>query len=800
MEEADTSPSLSLKSPGKAISPAAGRFHPRDHRQGRAGERILLDWSFMPQVRLLSGVLAACLFGVSCKASPADHVKRAEGYVAAKQYAEAIVEYRVALQQDAKFGEARLKLADLLAQQGDVQNAYREYLRAADTMPDNDEAQLKAGAMLLMANQFAEAKTRAENVLSKGRRNPAALMLLGNALAGLNDVSGAFERLNEAIEADPASGPAYSNLGALQLARGDQRRAEASFKKAINADPKSGAARVALASFYRSQRRDKEAEEILKEAARLEPKNVQVNSNLVELYIRTGRARQAEAPLKAIVDVMQNADAKFALAEYYLRTERPADAVVILKTLAASRDTYALATARLAAVDYQQGRNADAHSAVDEVLRREPNQRAALLLKGQLLLKERKFDAALGFLKSAAAADPARATEPNLAIASVYIAKGQLEDAQDIYKQVLIRDPRSLSAQVGLAQIHASKGEYRAAAELARAALASNPNHATARLTLARTLIASGDNAGAEKEIHLLQDKLPMSASVEVQLGSLLLARNDRSAAKAAFVRALTLGADSPEAVAGLIGVDLSSGNRAAAIKRLEARLHEAPNDKNTWFLASHLYFSLKDFEQAELALRKTIELDPSNMSAFAMLGGIYGAQGKLDDARRQFERWAAQQPRSVVARTMVAILLEKQDRQADARKTYEKILEIDPHAAIAANNLAYRYAESAGNLDVALQLAQTAQSQLPDEPEFNDTLGWVYLKKDNTDKAVEFLQHAIDKNPKSAQFHYHLGLAYAKQGEDSKAIAALKQALAINPSFAGAAEAKRTLADLEIQ
>ena len=759
----------------------------------------MLNWSLMSQVRLWC-LLAACLLGLSCKASPSDHVKRAEQYVAERKYTEAIIEYRAALQQDAKFGEARLKLADLQVQQGDVPNAYREYLRAADTMPDNEEAQLKAGAMLLMANQFAEAKTRAENVLRKSRRNPAALMLLGNALAGLNDVSGAFERLGEAIEADPASGPAYSNLGALQLARGDQRRAEASFKKAINADPKSGAARVALANFYRSQHRDKEAEEELREAAHLEPKNVQVNSNLVELYIRTGRARQAEAPLKAIVDVMQNADAQFALAEYYLRIERPADAVAILKKLAASRDTYALATARLAAVDYQQGRTADAHAAVDEVLRREPNQRAALLLKGQLLLKERKLDAALVFLKSAAAADPARATEPNLVIASVYIAKGQLEDAQDLYREVLTRDPRSLQAQIGLAQLHAAKGEYRAAAELARAALASNPNHAAARLTLARTLIATGDSAGAEKEIRLMQDKLPMSAAVEVQLGSLLLARNDKSAAKAAFVRALTLGADSPEAIAGLIGVDLTGGNRAAAIKRLETRLQEAPNDKNLWFLASHLYFSLKDFGQAEQALRKTIELDPSNMSAFAMLGGIYGAQGKLDDARHQFEKWAAKQPRSVVARTMVAILLEKQDRQAEARKTYEKILEIDPHAAIAANNLAFRYAETAGNLDVALQLAQTAQSQLPDEPEFNDTLGWVYLKQDNTEKAVQFLQHAIDRNPKNPQFHYHLGLAYAKLGEDSRAIASLKQALALNPRFDGAAEAKRALSDLEIQ
>ena len=130
-----------------------------------AGERILLISPFMPRVCVLAGVFAACLVGLSCKASPTERVKRADRFVAEKKFSEAIVEYRAALQQDAKNGEARLKLADLHAQQGEVQNAYREYVRAADTLPDNAEAQLKAGAMLLMAGRFADAKVRAENVL-----------------------------------------------------------------------------------------------------------------------------------------------------------------------------------------------------------------------------------------------------------------------------------------------------------------------------------------------------------------------------------------------------------------------------------------------------------------------------------------------------------------------------------------------------------------------------------------------------------------------------------------------------------
>ena len=82
---------------------------------------------------------------------------------------------------------------------------------------------------------------------------------------------------------------------------------------------------------------------------------------------------------------------------------------------------------------------------------------------------------------------------------------------------------------------------------------------------------------------------------------------------------------------------------------------------------------------RAAEALRKTIVLDSSNLSAYAMLGGIYGAQSRLDDARKQFQNWATQQPRSVAAHTMLALMFEKEERPADARKAYEKILEIDP-------------------------------------------------------------------------------------------------------------------------
>ena len=743
---------------------------------------------------------ASLLLSVSCsKKGPADHVRNAAGFEAKKDYANAILEYRAALQSDPKLGEARLKLGDIYAQLGDAQNAYREYVRAADTMPDSADAQLKAGALLLLGNQFADAKVRAENVLRRNPRDPGALTLLGNALAGLNDMDGAFDRLNAAIQVDPGQGSLYSNLGVLQLARGDRQMAEASFKKAIRATPDRAETRVALAHFYRSQGRNDEAETILKEALAINPTSIQVNSNLAELFIQRERPLEAEAPLKAIAEARQDAASKFALADYYTGTNRPKQAAAILDSLTATKETYALAKARLAAIDYTEGRAAEAHAILDELLKREPHSRIGLLLKARLLLLEKKPDEALTMAKGAAAADPERAADAFLVVAQSYFAKGQIEDAQDAVKQVLKLDARSVAAQLLQSRLFTAKGDKQPAVDFAQQAVVLAPRDSDARLSLIRAVLANGDTPRAEKEIRALLLEFPNSSVVNAQAGALFLARHNLVAARTAFARSLELDAASADGLAGLVTLDLGAKDSPAALRRIEARLAAAPEDARAWFLAARTYAVVGNAAQTERALLKTLELDPANVRAFAMVGDLYGIKGDLARAVAQFQAWAAREPRSIAAHTMVALLLERLNRLPEAKSAYERVLDLNPHAAVAANNLAWITAEQGGNLDQATDLAQMAKSQAPDQPAFNDTLGWIYFKKNLAQESVPLFRQSLEKDPDNALTNYHLGMAYAKLGEDSKAITSLKRALSLDPNLSAAPDARRALAELQV-
>jgi len=213
--------------------------------------------------------------------------------------------------------------------------------------------------------------------------------------------------------------------------------------------------------------------------------------------------------------------------------------------------------------------------------------------------------------------------------------------------------------------------------------------------------------------------------------------------------------------------------------------------------IAAQTYIASRDLASAERTLREALDLDSANLMAYGLLGRIYASQKRLNEARIEFEQIARRLPNTASAPTMVGMIYELQNNKDEAKRWYEKAIAIDANAPVAANNLAWLTAEQGGNLDVAMQLAQTAKSRLPDSHQVDDTLGWVYYKKGLATLAITSFQASIQKDPKNAIYQYHLGLAYAKNGDKDKARDALKAALALDPTFQGAAEAQKMLAGL---
>ena len=747
------------------------------------------------QYRIAVLLLPLAIGAAGCRVgrSAQDLVTRGDSYASQQKYDEAILDYRNALNLDPKLGVAHAHLAEAYLKTDAGNSALKELLRAAELLPDDVEAQLKAGRLLLLAGRFEEARTFAEKALAKNSASIDALVLKANATVGLKDIDTAIKDVNDAISIDPKDARSYAAIGAMQLTKGRQAEAEASFKQAVQTQPASVIAQLALGHYYWAVGRLPEAEAPLKRAVELAPENPVAQRALITFYIATGRPNDAEAPLKAMADTLKTVDARLALADLHIHSARLDEATKVLTTVAAEPAGFAPATTRLAAIDYAQGRDAQAKTEIDAVLAKRPTYAEALVLKARFLMADGHIDDALARAKAATEADP-RLAEAHYVLGTLYVKLNDIDAAIGAFAEVLKLNPMISGAQLQLVQLYLQKGDSQTAVNVAEHAVEATPGDRMGRVILARALAGHGDIARAESVMKTLLAEAPDTAAFHSAMGELQILKKDRAAARREFARALALDANSIDALRGQVGIDIVDHNVAHARALLDARLQASPANPALLLLAAQTYAAAGDEPRQEAALRKLIDADPANAQAFGALASLFLRQGKLADARAEYQAISARQPTSITAPTMVGMILEAEHKTDEAQKTYEQVIAAHPQAGLAANNLAWLYAESGANLDVALQLAQTAKQQLSNMPEVDDTLGWIYYKKNLATLAVPPFEAAVHAAPKNATFAYHLGLAYAKARDKAKAMAAFNQALKQRSDFPEATQARDAL------
>jgi tetratricopeptide (TPR) repeat protein len=234
----------------------------------------------------------------------------------------------------------------------------------------------------------------------------------------------------------------------------------------------------------------------------------------------------------------------------------------------------------------------------------------------------------------------------------------------------------------------------------------------------------------------------------------------------------------------------------APAISRLEAEIARQPNNAALFGLLARVHGLTGSPAKEEQTLRQAVSVDPRFTAGYEMLAQLYLRQRRTDDARAEFEAMAQRDPSAVVPKTMMAMLLDLQGKRDEAKKVYEATVRGTDNAPVAANNLAFIYAEEGTNLDEALQLATSAKQRLPNDAGVDDTIGWVYYKKGMTERAISAFEESLKKRPDHAEVLFHLALAQAKLGENAKARLTLERALKLNPRVGGD-EARRVLASV---
>jgi protein O-GlcNAc transferase len=255
---------------------------------------------------------------------------------------------------------------------------------------------------------------------------------------------------------------------------------------------------------------------------------------------------------------------------------------------------------------------------------------------------------------------------------------GRKDEAEKLYRKILLKRPRDLLAVQNLGALLFERGELDEAGKLLRRALSIDPRDTDVLNNLGNTLRAQGQLAEAEacfrKAIALRPNAMALNS-----LGNLLRSRGDLAEAAACYEQALQLQPDYlhshyhlamtyrqtgrlAEAVAiqekalainprfpqllmqlGLCLSDL--GRHAEAIARYREALAVAPQLHEAWSNLGNALKRTGDAAGAETAYREALRLKPDFLNALANLGTLLAESGRRREAIALFERVAALNP-----------------------------------------------------------------------------------------------------------------------------------------------------------
>lgn len=337
--------------------------------------------------------------------------------------------------------------------------------------------------------------------------------------------------------------------------------------------------------------------------------------------------------------------------------------------------------------------------------------------------------------------------------------QGALDQADQLYTQVLSQHPQLVEALYGRGVLLQAKGEYLQAEALLEQALAVE-----ARV---QTLNALGHGAVNQKAYskakHYYEQSLAIQANADAYTGVAVclqhLGQLDQALdlfKKAANLEPIrmplhqNLGhcasalkewelALKAFETANYIEKTVASTLGIGRVYKAQEKLQEAlamfqdalqmdPEDWSTWMDLGHVYRQLNQYDEAKAAFHKALALDSQNEGACYGLGMVYNQQKQIEDALHWFEQALVRKPNWKDAFVSIGNCLLEIYRFDEALSYFKRALEINAQDANALSGLGI-VAFKQGNTKAALEYYAQALEITPDSAAVRNNRGIALLK-----------------------------------------------------------------------
>lgn len=754
------------------------------------------------------------------------------------EVARAMVEFRNTLSLDTSHREARLIYARESRMAGNIAESYSNYLRLAERFPDDMEARLaltemailnlnwpeaeRHGAALIESNaeiegrdvvelalafrtailaednaKMAEITRQAETLFDAQPDDPILHRILIEGYSAEGRFEDAITVTDRALEADPNNRLFYDVKTGLLARLGDMSELGIHLRRVVEVFPDDRDAKTELVRMLVSQGDIAGAEKTLRDDIETSDDKVTAHIALVSFIRELKGPEAAIEEIDTALGLYENAPLLTALkAGILFDLQRRDEAVTLMQSAvdgaepSDENDRLKIALARMLEAT---GNEVGARQLVESVLERDAGQVDALKMTAKWLIDGDQADDAINTLRRALDQEPEDAEAMTL-MARAHDRNGEKQLAQDLLALAAEASDYAPAETLRFASLLFQQERYSSAEDVLVNSLRNSPQNVQVLTLLGRVYLANEDWSRAQQVENTLRSLDGPNAQLSADdLRLQLLARRQGSESGIAFLEELAENSDDIAPKIALIRATLASeDNKEEALGMAQELVAEEPGNIQAMLVLGSTNFALQNFEEAEAAFRKVLEIEDNPIAAMQLVRSV-GAQGRSDEVAAIIDEMLARMPDSSDLLWAKASVLERQQDVDGAIAIYEELYAQDSNSPVIANNLASllaTYRDDEESLERAFAVGRRLRETTV--PPFQDTYGWLLYRRGEFAEALTYLEPAANALSNDPIVIYHLGKTYAALGRDEDALRAFETALQI----AGDADPRQQFAD----
>ena len=349
--------------------------------------------------------------------------------------------------------------------------------------------------------------------------------------------------------------------------------------------------------------------------------------------------------------------------------------------------------------------------------------------------------------------------------------KGQVEEAERLYKAILNSQPAQPDANHNLGVLLVSINKTDAALPLFKVAVETNSKVDQFWLSYIDALIKAKQGENAKQVLEQAKNQGVAEYKLDIlktQLNSLNTTGNVYSA-------------NPPQILLSRLLEHYQSGRLGDAEILALSITRDFPNDNFSWMILAAVFKAIGRNTEALNANQTAVELSPQDAEAHSNLGVTLQELGRLNEAEVSLRQAIVLRPNYPEAHNNLGNALKEQGRLDEAEASYRQAIVLKPGYANAHSNLGATLQELS-RLDEAEVSYIQAIALRPNYAEAYSNLGVTLQELGRLEEAEESLKHAITLKPDFALAHYGLTKVLYNMSYKDSALESIKKANVIDP------------------